>query len=74
MMPSKSGFEVCEEIKRNPDLKDIVVIILTAKGQNLEDKWAAHIGADYFLSKPFSPMELLGLIENIVSKQYQTDA
>jgi len=65
MMPGQSGFEVCEKIKQTADLKDIKVIILTAKGQSTEEKWAKSIGADHFISKPFSPLELLELVKNI---------
>jgi len=68
MMPGQSGFEVCEKIKQTADLKDIKVIILTAKGQVTEEKWAKSIGADHFISKPFSPLELLELVNNISSK------
>jgi len=68
MMPGQSGFEVCEKIKQTAELKDIKVIILTAKGQVTEEKWAKSIGADHFISKPFSPLELLELVNNISSK------
>lgn len=68
MMPGQSGFEVCEKIKQTAELKDIKVIILTAKGQVTEEKWAKSIGADHFISKPFSPLELLELVNGISSK------
>jgi CheY-like chemotaxis protein len=68
MMPGQSGFEVCEKIKQTPELKDIKVIILTAKGQATEEKWAESIGADHFISKPFSPLELLELVNSVTSK------
>ncbi len=67
MMPGQSGFEVCEKIKKNPDLKDIITIILTAKGQETDKEWAKSVGADYFLSKPFSPIELLDLVQSLYS-------
>lgn len=65
MMPGQSGFEVCESIKADETLKDIKVIILTAKGQDSDKEWADSVGADYFLSKPFSPLELLDLLKKI---------
>jgi two-component system, OmpR family, alkaline phosphatase synthesis response regulator PhoP len=65
MMPGQSGFEVCETIKNNDKLSDIKVIILTAKGQESDREWAESVGADHFLSKPFSPLELLELLKNI---------
>jgi CheY-like chemotaxis protein len=69
MMPGQSGFEVCEKIKRNSQLKDIIVLILTAKGQKTDQEWASSVGADCFLSKPFSPLELIDLIENLLSNK-----
>ncbi len=67
MMPHLSGFEVCERLKNNPDTKNIVVIMLTAKGQQSDRDWAISVGSDYFLTKPFSPIELFNLIEKILS-------
>lgn len=67
MMPGQSGFEVCEKIKNTDGLKDIVVVILTAKGQDTDREWATNVGADHFLTKPFSPIELLGLLKEIDS-------
>lgn len=69
MMPGLSGFEVCEKIKKDSNLKDIVVLILTAKGQKTDRDWALSIGADYFLSKPFSPLELLDLLDKVSNPQ-----
>jgi CheY-like chemotaxis protein len=69
MMPGQSGFEVCEKIKRNNQLKDIIVLILTAKGQKTDQEWASSVGADCFLSKPFSPLELINLIENLLTNK-----
>lgn len=68
MMPGLSGFEVCERMKNDPKTKDIVVIMLTAKGQQSDKDWAISVGTDYFLTKPFSPIELYNLIEKILSK------
>jgi two-component system, OmpR family, alkaline phosphatase synthesis response regulator PhoP len=67
MMPGQSGFEVCETIKNNDKLSDIKVIILTAKGQESDREWAESVGADHFLSKPFSPLELIELLKTIRS-------
>lgn len=68
MMPGLSGFEVCERIKNDPKTKKIVVIMLTAKGQQSDKDWAISVGSDYFLTKPFSPIELYNLIGKIISK------
>ena len=68
MMPGLSGFEACERLKNDPKTKKIVIIMLTAKGQQSDRDWAISVGTDYFLTKPFSPIELFNLIEKILSK------
>ena len=68
MMPGLSGFEVCERLKNNPKTKNIIIIMLTAKGQQSDRDWAISVGTDYFLTKPFSPIELFNLIEKILTK------
>ena len=67
MMPGLSGFEVCERLKNDPKTKKIKIIMLTAKGQQSDRDWALSVGTDYFLTKPFSPIELFNLIEKILS-------
>ena len=69
MMPGLSGFEVCERLKNDPKTKHIVIIMLTAKGQQSDRDWAISVGTDYFLTKPFSPIELFKLIEKILIKE-----
>lgn len=69
MMPGMTGYEVCKCIKTNPDIADTKVLILTAKGQ-LSDKEAAwEAMADFYLAKPFSPKELLSMVEEILNKK-----
>ncbi len=61
-MPNKNGYEVCQEIKGNPDTRDIVIIMLTAKGQvEFEDK-SFQAGADDFLLKPYDPNLVMAMI------------
>lgn len=67
MMPGLSGFEVCENIKNDKATKNIIIIMLTAKGQQSDKDWAISVGTDYFLTKPFSPIELFTLIEKILA-------
>src|SRR3990167_7526387 len=69
MMPGLSGFEVCERLKNDQKTKNIVIIMLTAKGQQSDRDWAISVGTDYFLTKPFSPIELFNLIEKILTNQ-----
>lgn len=69
MMPGLSGFEVCESLKNDKATKDIIIIMLTAKGQQSDRDWAISVGTDYFLTKPFSPIELFNLIEKILTEK-----
>lgn len=59
MMPKKSGFEVTELIRSDPALKDIKVILLTAKGQDADKERGKTVGADDYMTKPFSPTRIL---------------
>lgn len=65
MMPKMTGYEVCKKIKSDPDTRDITVLILTAKGQLADQEAAWDARADFYLAKPFSPAELLEMIEGI---------
>jgi CheY-like chemotaxis protein len=55
MMPRRSGYEVCEIVKGDPDLRDTYVIMLTAKGQEVARERGLAAGCDEYLTKPFSP-------------------
>ncbi len=66
MMPEINGYDVCRIIKTDPDLKNTYVIMLTAKGQVAEQERGKEVGADEYIIKPFSPMEILTKIKNIL--------
>jgi len=68
MMPEINGYEVCRTIKNNPILKKTYVIMLTAKGQVAEQERGKAVGADEYIVKPFSPMEILTRIKTILEK------
>lgn len=64
MMPEKTGLEACAEIKSLDDLKDIPVILLTAMAESEDVKKGEDAGADAYLTKPFSPKELIDIIKS----------
>jgi DNA-binding response OmpR family regulator len=64
-MPKMTGYQVLQELEKRKDVKRPIVIMLTAKAQHYDKEKGLEIGADYFLTKPFSPLELLDLVENI---------
>src|SRR5512143_1223976 len=59
IMPKRTGVEVCKVIKDDPELKNTHVIILTCKGQELDRQNSIVAGADEFMTKPFSPKEVV---------------
>lgn len=69
MMPKKNGYEVCEEIKRDPELKDIYIIMLTAKGQAADKVRGEEVKANEYITKPFNPDEILQKASNILGVQ-----
>ena len=68
MMPGMSGYQVLETIKTDEDLKDIVVVLFTVKSFNEDVQRGKRLGADYYITKPFSGKELLKKIKEILNK------
>lgn len=59
MMPERDGYDVCQTIRANPDWKDIRIIMLTAKGRDIEREKGMALGADDYITKPFSTREVV---------------
>ena len=66
MMPKKSGFEVCQQLKKDERTKGIYIIILTARGEEFDEKRAKEAGVDEYITKPFSPRKLSEKIHGIL--------
>ena len=66
MMPRKNGYEVCRELRSSPGTKDTYVIVLSAKGWELDKEKALEMGANEFVSKPFSPIYLVSRVKEIL--------
>lgn len=67
MMPGcKNGFEVCGELKSDPATAGITIILLTGKGQEIDRARGSEVKADAYYTKPFSPLELLQKVEEIL--------
>jgi len=65
-MPVMTGMEFVEKLRQQPTTKDIPVVMLTARGFAIEDERVRDLQISEFLSKPFSPKELLKCIEDIL--------
>jgi DNA-binding response OmpR family regulator len=68
MLPKMDGFEVCRVIKQNTKLKNIPIIMLTAKGEEVDRVVGLELGADDYVVKPFSPRELLLRVKAILKR------
>lgn len=66
MMPLRNGFEVCRRIRENPALRPVKVVMLTARGRDAEREQGLALGADLYITKPFSTKELLARIGELL--------
>jgi DNA-binding response OmpR family regulator len=67
MMPKRNGFEVCEIVKGDPDLRGTYVILLTAKGQESARDRGLAAGADEYMTKPFSPSRIVERVAEVLA-------
>jgi DNA-binding response OmpR family regulator len=65
MMPIKSGYEVCQRMREQPDLAQIKIVMLSAKGSEAEVSKGLSLGADLYITKPFSTQELVETIHRL---------
>lgn len=65
MMPKMNGMEVCRRVKKELALDDIYIILLTAKGQELDRQKGQEVGADLYMTKPFDPEAILSKAREI---------
>jgi DNA-binding response OmpR family regulator len=69
MLPKRDGFDVCERIRANPAWKDIRIVMLTAKGRDSERKKGLALGADAYITKPFSTREAMKQIKRFLDDE-----
>ena len=66
MIPKRDGYDVCQSIRAMPDLKKTRIIMLTAKGLEVEMEKGLALGADAYLTKPFSTKELVATVQSLL--------
>jgi DNA-binding response OmpR family regulator len=66
MMPLRSGYDVCQRMRERADWRHIKIIMLTAKGRDVEVNKGLSIGADLYITKPFSTQELVAKINGLL--------
>ena len=69
MMPRKSGFEVCQEVRANEALARTKILMLTAKGRDTDVAKGLALGADAYLTKPFSTRELVQKVAELLGPE-----
>jgi len=67
MLPKMNGFEVLKAVRSDASVKDIPIIILTAKGQSQDRRMAEEIGANAFVTKPFSNQHIIETVQKLTS-------
>ena len=66
MMPKKSGFEVCQELRADESLKGTLVLMLTAKGRDTDVDKGLGVGADAYMTKPFATKDLVAKVAEML--------
>jgi two-component system alkaline phosphatase synthesis response regulator PhoP len=66
MMPKMNGMEVCRKIKKELEMKDVFIVLLTAKGQELDRLKGQEVGADVYMTKPFDPEVILNKAKEVL--------
>lgn len=67
MMPGRDGFDVCKTLKSDPRFADIPIVLLSARGREHDRERGLSLGAEDFMTKPYSPSELIRRVREIVT-------
>jgi len=67
MMPKMNGIEVCRRVKKELGLNEVYIVLLTAKGQELDRQKGQEVGADLYMTKPFNPETLLAKAREVLA-------
>jgi DNA-binding response OmpR family regulator len=66
MMPQRSGYDVCQRVREREDWRHIKIVMLSAKGRDVEMNKGMSLGADLYITKPFSTRELVAKIDGLL--------
>ena len=67
MMPRMDGYEVCQRLRADPALKDVAIVMLTAKGREVEREKGMALGADLYITKPFSTRDVVSKVREVLA-------
>lgn len=73
MLPGQNGLDVCRKVKMNPDLRHIPIIMISAKSEETDVVLGLELGADDYVTKPFSPRVLLTRVKTVMRRREQED-
>jgi DNA-binding response OmpR family regulator len=73
MMPKIDGFSICQQIRANPELNDVRIIMLTARGRDVEREKGLALGADDYITKPFSTKDAIARVEAVLARARKTE-
>jgi len=66
MMPGQlDGYQVCEKVRADPEISTIPIVLLTARGQQADVEMGERVGCSAYLTKPFSPLQLIETVERL---------
>ena len=68
MLPGIDGYEVCEIVRLNPDYRNVKIVFFTAKGREVEIAKGLALGADAYITKPYSNVELVAKVKELLEK------
>ncbi len=68
MMPRLSGYDVCQKVRENPEWNGVRIVMLSAKGRDVEVAKGMAIGADAYVTKPFSTRELIAKVQELLGE------
>ncbi|ODT65061.1 MAG: two-component system response regulator [Pelagibacterium sp. SCN 63-23] len=68
MLPRRSGFDVLKQLRADAEMRDLPVLILTAKGQQQDRRIAEDLGADAFVTKPYSNADVVGMVRHLLGE------
>jgi DNA-binding response OmpR family regulator len=69
MMPVKSGYEICRRLRERPELRAVKIMMLSAKGRDAEVAKGLAVGADVYVTKPFSTRDLMNRIKALLEEE-----
>ncbi|MGF1560638.1 MAG: response regulator transcription factor [Geminicoccaceae bacterium] len=73
MIPKRDGYDVCQTVRNNPDWQNVKIIMVTAKGREVELEKGLALGADAYVTKPFSTRDLAAQVRRMIGENVQVN-